>query len=58
MTKDPNPSLKILKREQQILDELRVQHSELQQKQALEIGMLDRAINQTWAKISSLISII
>ncbi len=55
MTKDPK---EILRKEQQILDELRFQRSELQQKQALEIAQLDSAINQTWAKISSLISII
>jgi len=53
-----NEAISKLKEQMQILDELKVQRAELQQKQAVEIGKLDNAINQTWTKVSSLVSII
>ncbi len=47
-----------LKEESDTLEDLRIQRAELMQKQAKEIGALDNAINQQWAKVSSLISIL
>lgn len=47
-----------LKEASEILEDLRIQRSEMFQKHAKEIGELDNAINQQWAKLSSLISLL
>ena len=47
-----------LKEESDVLDDLRIQRAEMQQRHAKEIGALDNVINQQHAKVSSLIAVL